>query len=224
MTQNSITKEDQEIEEIMSEIQGLRASIAQSQTVPEVNSGEEASESMTQEAEIQAETIVAAETPVAEAVAPNEVPEEVQEEVPEEKKEEPKGLLDMAIEADQQSETEEFSEDELEEIDEDELEALMEPDAEAQTAPARVAAVAAPRVNSRNNADFDTDGNPSVEMTLTGNMTLRLKYAFNGQQVSVGFKDQFLEVELSDGTQFRIPVRAAQNTAMAQKPKLKAVG
>jgi hypothetical protein len=46
----------------------------------------------------------------------------------------------------------------------------------------------------------------SLTMTLTGNMTLKLKYEFEGQEVSVGFSENFLKVELSDGTQFRIPV------------------
>ncbi len=54
----------------------------------------------------------------------------------------------------------------------------------------------------------------SLTMTLTGNMTLKLKYAFEGQEVTVGFSENFLKVELSDGTEFRIPVaRAALKAA-----------
>jgi hypothetical protein len=37
-------------------------------------------------------------------------------------------------------------------------------------------------------------------------MTLRLKYEYNGQDVTIRFVDQCLRVELSDGTEFKIPV------------------
>ena len=46
----------------------------------------------------------------------------------------------------------------------------------------------------------------TMTMTLTGNMTLRLKYEFGGQEVSVRFGDQFLQLLLADGTEFKIPV------------------
>lgn len=47
----------------------------------------------------------------------------------------------------------------------------------------------------------------TLAMTLTGKMNLKLKYEFDGQEVTVGFDDHMLCVELSDGTEFRIPVR-----------------
>lgn len=46
----------------------------------------------------------------------------------------------------------------------------------------------------------------SLTLTLTGNMTLKLNYAFEGQEVTVGFSDHALKVQLSDGTEFKIPV------------------
>ncbi|MGE4106164.1 MAG: hypothetical protein AB7F66_03050 [Bacteriovoracia bacterium] len=49
----------------------------------------------------------------------------------------------------------------------------------------------------------------TLTMNLTGNMTLKLTYEFEGQEVSVCFVDQCLKVELSDGSEFKIPVRRA---------------
>lgn len=49
-----------------------------------------------------------------------------------------------------------------------------------------------------------------LQMTLTGNMTLKLKYEFGGQEVTVGFSDHALRVELSDGTEFKIPIRKSK--------------
>lgn len=46
----------------------------------------------------------------------------------------------------------------------------------------------------------------SLSLTLSGSMTLRLKYEYNGQDVTIRFVDQCLRVELSDGTEFKIPV------------------
>jgi hypothetical protein len=46
----------------------------------------------------------------------------------------------------------------------------------------------------------------SLTMTLTGNMTLKLRYEFEGQEVTIGFSDGALRVELSDGTEFKVPV------------------
>jgi hypothetical protein len=47
----------------------------------------------------------------------------------------------------------------------------------------------------------------SVSIKLAGTMTLKLSYEFEGQEVTVGFVDGALRVELSDGTEFKIPVR-----------------
>jgi len=53
---------------------------------------------------------------------------------------------------------------------------------------------------------------PSLTMSLTGSMTLRLKYEFAGQEVTVGFTDEFLKIELADGTEFKIPVGREKKT------------
>lgn len=45
-----------------------------------------------------------------------------------------------------------------------------------------------------------------LTMTLTGNMNLKLKYEYGGQEVTVGFNDQFLIVQMADGTEFKVPV------------------
>lgn len=47
----------------------------------------------------------------------------------------------------------------------------------------------------------------SVSLKLAGEMTLKLSYEFEGQEVTIGFVDGALKVELSDGTEFKIPVR-----------------
>ena len=47
----------------------------------------------------------------------------------------------------------------------------------------------------------------TLTMTLTGNMTLKLKYDFEGQEVVVGFSNNALKVQMSDGTEFKIPVK-----------------
>jgi hypothetical protein len=49
----------------------------------------------------------------------------------------------------------------------------------------------------------------SLSLTLSGSMTLRLKYEYNGQDVTIRFVDHCLRVELSDGTEFKIPVARA---------------
>jgi hypothetical protein len=46
----------------------------------------------------------------------------------------------------------------------------------------------------------------TMEMTLQGDMTLRIRYQFEGQEVVVAFHDHALHVQLSDGTEFKIPV------------------
>ena len=46
----------------------------------------------------------------------------------------------------------------------------------------------------------------SVSIALSGTMTLKLSYDFGGQEVTIGFVDGALRVELSDGTEFKIPM------------------
>ena len=57
-----------------------------------------------------------------------------------------------------------------------------------------------------------TDGNHeegALTMQLTGEMNLKLKYEFDGQEVTIGFVDHQLRVTLSDGTEFRVPLNRA---------------
>lgn len=65
--------------------------------------------------------------------------------------------------------------------------------------------------NSGTNSSGNSDG--SLTLTLTGNMTLKLKYEFEGQEVMVSFADQALSVKMSDGTEFKVPVARLANTA-----------
>ena len=48
---------------------------------------------------------------------------------------------------------------------------------------------------------------PTLNVQLSGDMKLKLIYEFEGQDVIVSFSDGALKVELSDGTEFKIPVR-----------------
>lgn len=45
-----------------------------------------------------------------------------------------------------------------------------------------------------------------MTLTLSGSINLSLKYDYSGEEVTVGFEDEYLFVELSDGTEFKIPV------------------
>ena len=49
----------------------------------------------------------------------------------------------------------------------------------------------------------------SLTMSVRGNMTLKLKYECDGQEVMVGVQGDSLWVQLADGTEFKIPVRRA---------------
>ena len=63
---------------------------------------------------------------------------------------------------------------------------------------------------SETDEDSGTESAPEngeLTLSLTGNMTLRLKYQYEGNDVMIGFKDHALQVRMSDGTEFKIPVR-----------------
>jgi hypothetical protein len=47
----------------------------------------------------------------------------------------------------------------------------------------------------------------TLTLSLTGSMNLRLRYECEGQEVTIGFVDDALRVELADGTEFKVPVR-----------------
>jgi hypothetical protein len=54
-----------------------------------------------------------------------------------------------------------------------------------------------------------------LTMTLSGSMTLRLQYEYADQAITIGFVDQMLRVELSDGTEFKIPVHQSTHSRKA---------
>jgi hypothetical protein len=63
----------------------------------------------------------------------------------------------------------------------------------------------------------------TLSMTLTGNMTLKLKYEFEGQEVTISFIDQSLRVQMTDGTEFKVPVTRNATSTSNVKPFKKAV-
>lgn len=52
----------------------------------------------------------------------------------------------------------------------------------------------------------DSGNDGTLSLTLTGNMALKLKYEFEGQEVTISFVDQALRVQMTDGTEFKVPV------------------
>lgn len=50
------------------------------------------------------------------------------------------------------------------------------------------------------------DGDSALTLTLNGSMTLRLKYESDGQEVSITFVDNMLQIRLADGTEFKMPM------------------
>lgn len=48
----------------------------------------------------------------------------------------------------------------------------------------------------------------TLTLSLSGNMTLKLAYAQNGQNVSIRFERECLYVNLDNGTEFKIPVKS----------------
>ncbi len=64
--------------------------------------------------------------------------------------------------------------------------------------------VPAMRKSSRQ-SEKNSDG--CLKMTLTGDIELKLNYEIGGQEVTIGFEDQCLQVKLSDGTEFKIPLK-----------------
>jgi hypothetical protein len=131
------------------------------------------------------------------------------------KDDEPGGpnLIDQAMEAEAAREAESQSDvDEL--LDEAEVEALDDEIAAAEEAAIQeIQEEVTPMSDSTQRrgrpgpVHHGDSKNGSVGVTLRGDMTLRLSYEFEGQEVVIGFADGALRVELSDGTEFKIPVR-----------------
>lgn len=47
----------------------------------------------------------------------------------------------------------------------------------------------------------------TLTLKLTGRMKLKLSYEYSGQEVTVCFDDDYLQVQMADGTEFKIPVQ-----------------
>lgn len=58
-----------------------------------------------------------------------------------------------------------------------------------------------------------TDG--TLTMSVAGSMQLKLKYEFDGQEVTLSFSDGALKISLVDGTEFKVPVGRARNLRAA---------
>lgn len=52
-----------------------------------------------------------------------------------------------------------------------------------------------------------TDG--SLTLTVSGALTLKLRYEGGGQDITIGFTEKTLSVTLADGTEFKVPVTRA---------------
>jgi hypothetical protein len=105
-------------------------------------------------------------------------------------------------------------------------EAEFEKDAEIETAVAAAEETSfeggldeAEEMSMTNNSGGNSDG--SLTMTLTGNMTLKLKYEFEGQEVTVSFADQALSVKMTDGTEFKVPVARLAATSAGTTSNVK---
>jgi hypothetical protein len=106
------------------------------------------------------------------------------------------------------TEEEEISAEQDELLDEAETEALDEAVAEEEQAILEEVESAEQEEEVTMAETPRRGGNSStVSLKLTGDMVLRLSYEFEGQDVRIGFSDGALRVELSDGTEFKIPVR-----------------
>ena len=87
------------------------------------------------------------------------------------------------------------------------LAGIGEPPAEVQEAPVRLAYERSAAEPPAPHSQTSPQSGGSLSMRLTGSMTLTLEYEYGGEQVTVGFADNMLQVQLSDGTEFKIPVR-----------------
>lgn len=74
---------------------------------------------------------------------------------------------------------------------------------------------ALPKRRETETAMKDQNDEGSLTMTLKGNVTLKLQYEFEGQEVTVGFEGGFLKVVLADGTEFKVPVARARSARKA---------
>lgn len=194
---------DDEIAEIMSEIQSLQESMASTEQAPApATSRTKAPEAAVAAVAASDDSLDSLADELAEFRGGGDEPsmEETlgsmkDEEAPTGKT----GLLDAAIE------------DEAHRRPQDDVDTLIEAEMAAE----------AGRVTRRVEAEADFDSGEGImpdfsaqsqkadgtlTMMLSGNMTLKLKYEYGDQEVTVSFAEQALRVQLSDGTEFKIPV------------------
>ena len=62
-------------------------------------------------------------------------------------------------------------------------------------------------MDSQEGSAMASQGEGTLSLDLSGTMRLKLKYEMNGQEVTVGFQGDFLQVTLGDGTEFKVPVK-----------------
>ena len=63
----------------------------------------------------------------------------------------------------------------------------------------------APRQSSRSQIASNADG--SLKLSLTGQMQLQIAYEQNGSEITINFENDCLHVQLTDGTEFKIPLK-----------------
>ena len=98
----------------------------------------------------------------------------------------------------EEEQTVEEVEEALEELPEEEV--IEEQEEQEEEAPESIM----DRIGEKITSAQTSDG--TLSMTLSGTMTLKLKYEYEGQEVTIGFADNALKVYLSDGTEFKIPI------------------
>jgi hypothetical protein len=55
----------------------------------------------------------------------------------------------------------------------------------------------------------------SLSMTVTGQMSLKLNFGYEGQEVLVHFNSDLIHIQFSEGTEFKIPVKRSQSNKAA---------
>ena len=64
--------------------------------------------------------------------------------------------------------------------------------------------------------DGDDRQQGELSMTLSGSMSLKLKYEFGDQSVQIRFEDQCMKVELADGTELNMDITTAEIEFMGE--------
>jgi hypothetical protein len=183
---------DNEINSIMNEIEELQKEMAPQSPAPAA--------------------VVAAATVVAPAAAPVEPVTEVSAEAPAEIAEEALAgddvediLNEIQAKADHMSLEDTLSDIKAEDTDDGLLDVPDEEDEEIKSVSETLVAHEEESM-PKDEQGQGTDG--TLSLTLSGNMTVKLKYEFEGQEVTISFADQTLRVGMADGTEFKVPVGA----------------